>query len=364
MPVFVSRVFRHLKRRASWALPVELFLFIYFSSWLLMVWAEPAGARVTQPDVYWWWFAGTVTPAAAGPGEHYPTTTEGQLVGVYVIVGGIVTITMLFTRLARMIETARGRRMKGNRELKLSGHIAILGYTAGRTENIISELLADEHREIVVCARNDQAEEHPLAHHDDIHFVRGSLTDEDVLRLAALPSAEAILVDASDDDEALKVTVAATYVSPGVHVVVAVHDLAHARTVSRVAENAYCIQWHSVGLITTELLDAGMSEVYTELMTHSDRNTYSIQVPTSLPERTFGELQQALGRWNAATIVAVRTDSGLHVSPSWYDVVPVGATLYYVAKRRLLTRDLERYVDRSERSSTFTERELLRSEWH
>lgn len=364
MPVFVSRLFQHLKRRASWALPIELFLSVYFSSWLLMIWAEPTGARVVQPDVYWWWFAGTVTPAGAGPGEHYPTTTQGQLVGVYVIVGGIVTITMLFTRLARMIETARGHRMKGQQMLNLSGHIVLLGYSAGRTERIIEELVAEERREIVICAWNDQAPEHPSPQRDDIHFTRGNLTDDDVLRRADLPRAAAILVDASDDDEALKVTVAATYVGPNVHVVVAVHDLAHARTISRVAENAYCIQWHSIGLITAELLDAGMSDVYGELMTHGDRNTYSIRVPSTLPDRTFGEFQQALGRWNAATVVAVRTDAGLLVSPSWYEIVPVDATLYYVAGRRLRTRDLERYVDRSERASTFSERELLRADWH
>lgn len=363
MRLYVSRAIRHLKRRASWALPVELFLFVYFSSWLLMIWAEPADADVTEPDVYWWWFAGTITPAAGGTGDHGPTTVEGQLVGTYVIVGGIVTITTLFTRLAQVITNAKGLRMQGQHRLTLSGHIVLLGYMRGRTEQIIEALLAEEPDQIVICAWEDQASEHPLPHREHVHFIRGNLTDDDVLERAGLARASEVLVDARDDDEALKVTVAANYANPDVHTVVALHDLAHARTVSRVAANAWCVQWYSLEILTEELRDPGMSVVYAELMAHGDRNTYAIQVPESLPGRTFGEFQQAMGRWNAATILAIRKDSKLQLSPSWNEKIPVGTTLYYIARRRLRAQDLERYVDRAERVLVNTEQELLREEW-
>jgi voltage-gated potassium channel len=364
VPLIVSRFLNQLKRRASWALPIELFLFVFFSSWLLMAHIEPRGSRLTDIDTYWWWFAGTITPAAGGTGEHNPTTAEGRLVGLYVIVGGIVTITVLFTRLAQMIHNARGLRMTGQQSVALSRHIVVLGYTAGRTEQIIDSLVAEEPCEIVICAWETQVTEHPMAHRESVHFVRGSLTDDDVLRRAALPDATAVLVDARDADEALKVTVAVHYLSPDVHTVVALDDMAHARTVAMVAPNAWCVQWHLPELIADELQDAGMSQVYHDMVALNERNTYSIAVPDTLPNRTFGEFQQALGRWNAATILAVRSDSGLRLSPSWRHEIPVGATLYYVARQRLRTQDLERLVDRSERALVFTEQEMLRAEWH
>lgn len=361
MPLYLFRMLNKLKHRVSWGLPVELLLFVYFTSWPLMALAE-GGKPIVQPDVYWWWFV--VTAATVGYGDFHPETVGGRLVGIYVIVGGVVIITTLFARVAQMIDNAKGLRMKGQQELRLSSHVTILGYTPGRTERIIDRLTAEDHHEIVICAWEDQTEEHPMAHREDVHFVRGNLTDDDVLRRAGLARAAAVLVDGRDDDEALKVTVAANYASAEVHTVVALQDLAHSRTVAKVAENAYCVQWHAVEVITEELQDIGMSRVYAELMNHSDRNTYSLVVPDTLPQRTFGEFQQALGRWNAATVVAMKIGEELHLSPSWNAEVPVGTVLFYIAKRRLQVPDLERYVDRAERMIVSSERELLRSEWH
>ncbi|MDS1272217.1 NAD-binding protein [Lipingzhangella sp. LS1_29] len=364
MRLLLSRAWSRLWQRATWALPVELLAFVFVSSWLLMVWAEPPGAAVVQPDVYWWWFAGTITPAAAGPGDHYPVTTGGYLVGVYVIVGGIVTITMIFARLARAIDKAKERRMHGRAEARATGHIAVLGYTPGRTERIVEALTAEEPHEIVVCAWDEQAQQHPLSHRDDTHFVRGNLTEDEVLARAALPRAAAVLVDPRDDDEALKVVVAAAHTGPDVHTVVALHDPAHARTVSRIAPGARCVAWHACEEIAAEVRDPGMSALYTAMLSPGGRATYSIRVPASLAGRSYGHFQMALGRWNAATILGIDREGQLQLSPSWNEDVPVGATLYYLARRRLSTADLERYVDRAERTLVFDDRELLRSEWH
>lgn len=360
MPIYLSHLLIRLRRRISWGLPLQVLVFVFVTSWPLMEWAEP-NEEIADPGVYWYWFI--VTATTVGYGDYSPTTTEGYLVSLYVIIGGVVTITTLFARVAQMIDNAKGYRMKGQRELRLTGHLVVLGYAPGRTEGIISRLSAEETYDIVICAWEDQAEEHPMAHREDIHFVRGNLTEDDVLRRAALRHASAVLVDARHDDEALKVTVAANYVSPDVHTVVALQDLAHVRTVSRVTPNAFCVQWHSPELICEELQDPGMSRFYCELMGHGERNTYSIRVPETLPGRTFGEFQQALGRWNAATIVATLIGPDLHISPSWRDEIPIGTVFYYIARRRLRTHDLERYVDRSEQILVNTEQELLREEW-
>lgn len=361
MPLIVSRFLNQLKRRASWALPIEVFLFVYLTSWPLMRLAEP-DSPITDPGVYWYYFV--VTASTVGYGDFTPTTTEGFLVSIYVIVGGVATITTLFARIAQMIDNAKGLRMGGLQRLATSAHVVVLGYTAGRTEQIIDTLVAEEPCEVVVCAWETQVAEHPMAHRESVHFVRGNLTDDDVLRRAALTDAKAVLVDARDADEALKLTVAVHYLSPDVHTVVALDDLTHAKTVAMVAPDAWCVQWNSPELIAHELRNVGLSQVFHDLVSHNERNAYSIAVPGTLPNRTFGEFQQALGRWSAATILAVRTGSELRLSPSWRDEVPVGSTLYYVARRRLRTQDLERHVDRSDRALVFTEQEMLRAEWH
>ena len=50
---------------------------------------------------------------------------------------------------------------------------------------------------------------------------------------------------------------------------------------------------------------------------------------------TFGECQTFFGRTFGATVLALRGESGLRVSPPWDEPVPAGSTLYYVAAGRI-----------------------------
>jgi voltage-gated potassium channel len=89
-------------------------------------------------------------------------------------------------------------------------------------------------------------------------------------------------------------------------------------------------------LLSEEAADPGLTQVYNELMTAGGHgNTYSVPVPAGCPLHTFGDFQTAFGREHGATVLAVRTDGGLVVSPSWDTPVERGATLYYVAASRL-----------------------------
>jgi voltage-gated potassium channel len=97
---------------------------------------EPPGNQITEPANYWWYFV--VTSATVGYGDFFPVSAAGHVVGAYVIVGGIVTLTLLFTQLADYIQSIRGKRMRGTVQLDLTGHVVILGYTPGRTEKIVS----------------------------------------------------------------------------------------------------------------------------------------------------------------------------------------------------------------------------------
>jgi voltage-gated potassium channel len=339
VPLFLSRLLSRLTRVRTWALPAGVVAFVFLTSWPLMALAEPGTNPIADPSVYWWWFV--VTAATVGYGDVYPETFAGHLVGAYVIVGGIVALTTVFARLAALIETARGRRMKGLIELDLTGHVVVLGYTPGRTERIVDELTADGRREVVLCAWHD-VETDPLPGRDHVHFVRGELTEEEVLRRARLDRAEAVLVDARDDNEALSLTVAATHVNTHAHTVVTLRDMARARNFTYVDDSVRCVQWHTPHMVTEELQDPGITQVYADLMTHGGGNTYSTTVPPALGSRTFGDFQQALGRRFSATVLAARADSRLLISPDWTTPITAGSVLYYVAERRLSDEDLER----------------------
>ncbi|GAB3552103.1 voltage-gated potassium channel [Actinopolyspora lacussalsi] len=340
MPTVLFRLLQRLISIRSWTTPALVITFVFFTSWPLMALFERADSELTAPQNYWWWFL--VTTSTVGYGDFYPETTGGHIVGVYVIVGGIATLTTLFTHLATTLETARGRRMSGSGSLHLSDHIVVLGYGTGRSERIIDELLADGRHPVVLGAWDDV--DHNPVPDRGIGFVRGDLTAEDVLHRAGLHRARSVLIDARDDNEALAVAVSVHHVNPALEPVIALRDMSRAEHMRYVDNTIRCVQWHTPHMITEELLDPGITQVYSELVTHGGGNTYSCRLPDSLGPVSYGACQFALGDRHDATVLAARTDSELLISPSWRTRLPAGSTLYYISAQRISQEQLARAV--------------------
>lgn len=333
--MLVARLARLLRVRLSgWRLPLAVAVFVFLTSWAAMALVEPPDSGIAAPGTYWWYF--TVTAATVGYGDVFPASAGGRLVGAYVIVGGIVTLTLLFTELSAALQSVRGKRLRGLVELDLTDHVVLLGYTPGRTARIVAELTAEDRAHVVLCT-GDDVPEHPLPERADVDFVRGDLTSTDVMSRARVARARTAVIDVADDNEALAVALAVTHANPRIHLVAALRDLGRLTTLRYVHPEVQAVQWHMPFLLTEEATDPGIAQVYSDLMTSGGHgNTYSIRLPAGFPHRTLGECQTWFGRTFGATVLAVRTAGGpLLVSPAWDTEVPEGATLYYVAGRRI-----------------------------
>ncbi|MET8519019.1 ion channel [Nocardioides sp. NPDC004968] len=329
---FLLRLVRRTSRHYAWVLPLAIIGFVFVTGWIAMALTQP-GSDIVRPTNYWWWFL--VTATTVGYGDLFPETTGGRLVGAYVVFGSITTLAILFSRISAIIENAKGRRMRGEISFSGQNHIVMLGYAAGRTERILVELLSEPEREVVLATWEDQLSEHPMPGEDRLHFVRGDITDLDVLARTGLSNAHSVLIDPSDDNEAVTLTVAANTAAPSVHTIVALRDLRVQRTIFRVDTTVHCVQWHNTQLIAEELSDPGIAEVYQELATAGGKGTYSLTVPPSAATVDVGAWQAALGRSYGATLLAVRTVDGIQVSPPWDLPVSPGARLFYIAADRL-----------------------------
>ncbi len=336
MPILVFRLTRFVRTRLTgWRLPLAIAVFVFLTSWALMALVEPGDNQITRPANYWWYFV--VTAATVGYGDFFPASTGGHVVGAYVIVGGIVTLTLLFTSLADYIASAKGKRLRGVVALDLSDHVVVLGYSPGRTERIVKELTAEGRLQVVVCAWDDVTE-HPMPEQVLVHFVRGDLTHADVMQRACVDRARTAVIDGRDDNESLAIAVAVDHANPDIHMVAALRDLSRREHLSYVNPKVQCVQWHLPFLVTEEATDPGITQVYNDLMSSGGHgNTYSMRVPGGFPHTTVGECQTWFGRTHGATLLAVRTDGELTVSPSWDTTVGAGSTLYYVASARVPT---------------------------
>ncbi|MET0133821.1 MAG: ion channel [Kibdelosporangium sp.] len=336
MLFYLTRLFKRLALVSSWATPVAVVVFVFATSWPLMALAEPAGSEIVQLGNYWWYFF--VTASTVGYGDFFPKTTAGHAVGVYIIVGGIATLTTVFTRLATALEQAKGRRMQGAITVGATGHVVLLGYTPGRTERIIQQLIAEGVEKLVLCAWTDVVT-HPMPE-KPIDFVRGDLNDENVLRRAGVDHAATVLVDVRDDNESLAVAVTVDHVTDGGHVVITLRDMERVQLLRYVDEKFRCVQWHTPWMITEELTSPGIAEVYTDLMTPGGANTYSVALPHG--PVLVEHCQLALGREHGATLLAAQADGQLMVNPDWRTEIPAGAVLYYVSPKRLTPDEIAR----------------------
>jgi voltage-gated potassium channel len=339
VPFLIQRLSRLLRARLrGWRLPLAVALVVFLTSWAAMALVEPADSGITEPSTYWWYFV--VTAATVGYGDFFPVSTAGRIVGLYVIVGGIVTLTLLFTQLAAGLQSVKGKRLRGVVSLDLSDHVVLLGYFPGRTERIVAELTSDGRFQVALCAW-DEVAENPLPDRPDVHFVRGDLSQEDVMRRACVARARTAVIDGRDDNETLAIAVAVDHANPGIHLVAAVRDLGRRENLRYVNAGVQVVQWHMPFLLTEEASDPGITQVYNDLMSSGGHgNTYSMRVPASFPHSTFGDCQTHFGRTFGATVLAVRDDTGLVVSPPWDRPVPEGTTLYYVAGTRIDSRRL------------------------
>lgn len=337
----LSRLRAHFAFLRGWATPIVVIVFVFVTSWPLMVLAESSSSDLVRPGNFWWYFV--VTAATVGYGDFFPKTGPGHVVGVYVIVGGIVTLTTVFTKLVSALEKAKGRRMQGMADVDASGHIVLLGYAPGRTERIVRQLLADGENRVVLCAW-DEVATHPM-HAEGIDFVRGELTAEDVLRRAGVDRAHTVLVDARDDNEALAIAVTVDHVNPGTHMVVTLRDMEKTALLRYVGKNVRCVQWHTPRMITEELTSPGIAEMYTVLMTHGGANTYSVRLPDSLGPILVERCQTALAHLHGVTVLAARVEGELVVNPKWDMELPAGAVVYYVSPKRLTAEQIGHALD-------------------
>ncbi|NEE00375.1 ion transporter [Phytoactinopolyspora halotolerans] len=331
MLIILTRLKRRLVKWRTGVPAVAVMVSVFLTSWPLMAWVEPAGSAIVEPQNYWWWFI--VTGSTVGYGDFYPETAGGHIVGVYVIIGSITALTTLITQLVGVVEKAKGRRMQGALTVDRSDHVVVLGYVPGRTERILHGLPSEGGRRVVLCAW-DEVDQHPLPDRD-IEFVRGDLSDPDVLQRAGVQRAHSVLVDARDDNEALAMVVSVHHVNPRAHVVVTLRDISRANHFTYVSESIRCVQWHVPRMATEELQDPGITQVYAELMTYGGGNTYSMRLPETLDAVTYGACQAGLGQRYDVTVLAVRIDGQLLISPSWQTRLPSGAVVYYVGRARL-----------------------------
>lgn len=166
-----------------------------------------------------------VSLSTTGYGDITPITQEARLLNIFIVtpLRLLFVVLLVGTTLSVLTEESRRAWQIQRWRKKLRNHTVVIGYgTKGRSA--VAALLADGvlPKDIVVVDTDKTALEH--ANDAGLVTVDGSATKSDVLRLAGVSKAKAVVVAPNLDDTAVLVTLSVRELAPSAWIVASVRE--------------------------------------------------------------------------------------------------------------------------------------------
>jgi voltage-gated potassium channel len=190
----------------------------------------------------------TVSLSTTGYGDITPTSPTARLVNVLVItpLRILFLIVLVGTTLAVLTERSRQAFKLQRWRTKVRDHVVVVGFgTKGRSA--VRSVLSDgvEPEQIVVVDTDNAMLEAASAL--GLVTVHGSGTRSDVLRVAGVPRARAIVVAANRDDSAVLVTLTARELAPKAQIVAAVREAENVHLLRQSGANQVVVSSETAG---------------------------------------------------------------------------------------------------------------------
>ena len=261
-------------------------------------------------DALWW---AIVTLTTVGFGDISPVSLGGRVIGVVLMFFGIGVLGTFTATIASVFVDQRQRKDRGMGDCDLGGHIILCGWNY-RTQEILKDLRADSRSAARPIALVADVETNPAGDDEHLCFVRGTETEDDLMRAGVKRAETVVLVgDRSQDYQArdAKAVLAVLTVkslNPSAYVIVElageenVRHCRHARADEIVVGADLCSR-----VISTATLDHGISKVLHELLSARvghDLMTHS--VPAECDGRKFIDVFSELKREKGMIALAIK----------------------------------------------------------
>lgn len=184
-------------------MPVVLSVFSFVWAMIsYLVYLEEAGVEGSNiksfGDSLWW---GVVTFLTVGYGDRYPITTIGRILGILLMFGGVLVISLMTARISTVFFEAALKKRRGIVETDLlKDHFIICGWTEDMEELLFHILDFNQHLEsnqvIVIASVDENTRDMILAHPrlSGIGFIIGEYFTEAQLRRAAPERARKVMI--------------------------------------------------------------------------------------------------------------------------------------------------------------------------
>jgi len=287
------------------------------------------GYVITEPgEGHWWdrfglgmWWA-LVTLATVGYGDVVLVTFWGRLVGVMVIIGGVLSLSLLTATVASIFVERKFRRGRGLEPIKATHHILILGWHDD-VEIFLDQMLRRLATKVPVVLVNKQPPEQMEALRDkysgkEVHYLWGDYSWEETLQKANIMGAvkAIILAERRPEEDAAQVDQRTLYTAltlkalhPKIRIMAELLRSENRAYLERAGVDEVMIrgQYDSY-LMAGAVASPGFHRVITSLLTAEGQSLWTIEVPPWFQGRTVKELASHLHERHQATLVALYTE--------------------------------------------------------
>ncbi len=312
---------------------------------LIMVLLSASGLSFFEPETDFWdalWLS-VVTMTTVGYGDISPTTSGGRMIGVLMMFFGIGVLGMFSATVAGVLVEKKMKKDRGMSSFELEDHIIICGWNH-KAHEILREIRADSRATQTPVAIIAQLESCP-EDDDNLHFVRGEISDE-TLRRAAVQSADTVIIlgdldleGSSRDAQAVLATLTVETLNPDAYTIVELESGSNSMHCERAnADEIIVSSEFSCRLISRAACDHGITTVLSRLLSSSyAADLFRIPVPDELTGKDFFDVFCELKRTRNGTVLALQHGENGTVIPNPDGDIRVekGDSLIVVASGRL-----------------------------
>ena len=280
------------------------------------------------------YYAG-VTLSTTGYGDIVPVTQLARLINLFVVTPlrlGFV-ILLVGTTLSVLTEESRKAWQIQHWRKRMRNHTIIIGYgTKGRSA--VSALLADgtSPKDIVVVDKDSRVLE--VAEAQGLVTVNGSGTQSNILKLAGVGKAKAVVVAPSIDDTAVLVTLSVRELAPSAWIVVSVRESENQHLLEQSGADSVVISSETAGrMLGLATVTPSVVEMMEDLLSPDEG--------FSIAERPIADDEVGANPRHLADIVlgVVRSGELYRIDSLEAETVEPGDRLLYV--RRVFSDDTE-----------------------
>lgn len=267
-----------------------------------------------------WWAIVTLT--TVGYGDVVPETAAGRLVGVGLMFGGILMLSLLTATIASVFVERKFRRERGLEAVKAERHLLILGWNHDGVRLLDQLMRRLPHDLPVVLVNQLPAEQlenlkgkYP-AH--DFSYVWGDITREDILRKANVSRAsKAILLAGRQEDETaaqvdqriLLTALTLKSLNPKIRILAELHLPENRPYLERAGVEEVLIRGqYDSSLLAGAVAAPGVYRLFASLLTGEGQDLWTVEIPARFHGRPVKELSRHLKEQHQALLIGLYSE--------------------------------------------------------